>query len=1188
MLNCNGVPDVEKDPSRELKLAAIVHAVLGGTQLGGKEQCMFAILCETHTASVASRVSNMLSGYTCFSSKVEHEGRKGHGVAILVHNSVAGFVQRWAQTPDAPLQAVWLRVQGVVFGVEGDVMLGGCYVPPQGPTHTEAATEERFCALRDDIDLALSQCSACLVAGDFNAWLGSSNEFDDECHPLLVAQFPELGMARAHTGSKANTNFAGRLLRDCAGTVSQGMIITTGRGRGDRGEPTCMNLGGKLVTRTEHALMTSNLYTPLLESCVLADACVKAPGLDHVPLRLSFEAPGELPGVEGGGLPIEHTCGQQCQPQEGSLHLKPLSSDQQRDYGKACADSVESMLQQFEGKIREKDAVGALGALIGVVDAAADQSGQKRQWRCPLRRRGVRNPVVNQPWFDARYRAARKRLQAAISAPHPTHVRRRLRDEYVRLVRRSKRSYVSQAAAVLLSLLCQRHPDAHKEIRGRVGRKQQSSPSHISIERWAGYISQQFCPPPPEEAPVPPPPPEPPPPRFQDRERHLATRALGQQTYTALGRRNRAGDREAAGRQAQVVGPAAEAAPLQAAVPEPGPSLEWFTQATRKAISRLDPKSAAGFDGIPAAYVKYACVQVQQGSREVSKNVLVPLLAQLFSLCHAEKMVPESWKVARLSPLFKNKGHLLDPNSYRMLAVSSVFYRLYANVMRQLATEWAVREKKVPDTQFGFYPGRDTVQPAYILRHVVQSVRHAASQEGSSSRVFVAFMDFTQAYDRIDRAALWAHLESIGMPQHLLGAIKGMYENDTYILVDGGRQTQPIHPTRGVKQGCPLSPLLFALYINDFESPLQAPSLQFHGVPLRHGSRKVSHIFYADDLVLMSLSEAGLNAMLGDLQRYAVRKGLTVNAAKSEVVVFGTRSLPVRRPAGGGVVQFKYAGAALAVKSEFKYLGMLFQSSLCMQEMQAPRARGLLAAIGQVTGLARELGLARSPWAMLKLFQTYATSAGMYGCQLWGSRYMQLDRMFKSDVSRRHLRFIKRQLGVPVSVPNWTALCEANCRPFHYYWVRAICRFQARILSSNSQLLVDVAKADAALAAEGSGTCWSAEVGRGLESIGVQAGEAELGRAWCAQVFSGEAVNRAQIVQCLEKAYLSLAWEGCAGVQDVRDFMRMHQGQEGSRSKHVTYYCWFKGDAGRWPEYLSGLPCKAVRAMKYDEESGKV
>jgi hypothetical protein len=67
-------------------------------------------------------------------------------------------------------------------------------------------------------------------------------------------------------------------------------------------------------------------------------------------------------------------------------------------------------------------------------------------------------------------------------------------------------------------------------------------------------------------------------------------------------------------------------------------------------------------------------------------------------------------------------------------------------------------------------------------------------------------------------------------------------------------------------------------------------------------------------------------------------------------------------------------------------------------------------------------------------------------------------------------------------------LAEVNCRPFHFYWVRSLCRFHTRLLGSNSPLLVDVAKADAALAAEGSGNCWSAEFGRALESIACKAG----------------------------------------------------------------------------------------------------
>ena len=78
-----------------------------------------------------------------------------------------------------------------------------------------------------------------------------------------------------------------------------------------------------------------------------------------------------------------------------------------------------------------------------------------------------------------------------------------------------------------------------------------------------------------------------------------------------------------------------------------------------------------------------------------------PLTANLFHVALSEKRIPACWKKAKISPLYK-KGSYLDPNNYRMLAVSGTLYRLYANILRELVTTWCVEKQVVPDTQFGF------------------------------------------------------------------------------------------------------------------------------------------------------------------------------------------------------------------------------------------------------------------------------------------------------------------------------------------------------------------------------------------------------------------------------------------------------------------------------------------------------
>jgi hypothetical protein len=91
-----------------------------------------------------------------------------------------------------------------------------------------------------------------------------------------------------------------------------------------------------------------------------------------------------------------------------------------------------------------------------------------------------------------------------------------------------------------------------------------------------------------------------------------------------------------------------------------------------------------------------------------------------------------------------------------MLAVSGTRYRMYANVVHSLVTDRCQASENTLDTQFGFYPGRNTLQPIFILRHLQHAAR--TLKPGKSGCMHTPFINFKQVYDTIPKQDLWQHL----------------------------------------------------------------------------------------------------------------------------------------------------------------------------------------------------------------------------------------------------------------------------------------------------------------------------------------------------------------------------------------------------------------------------------------------
>jgi len=446
-------------------------------------------------------------------------------------------------------------------------------------------------------------------------------------------------------------------------------------------------------------------------------------------------------------------------------------------------------------------------------------------------------------------------------------------------------------------------------------------------------------------------------------------------------------------------------------------------------------------------------------------NVLTPHIMSFFQLLMKNARIPESWKEAKLTPIHK-KGPLTSPQNYRMIAVSATMYRLYANVLRSIIQDWCGHHNKIPDTQFVFFPGCSTLQPLFILRHLKDA---AQKIQARSSRLYTAFIDFKQAYDSIPRDKLWDHLYRCRMPPHLVSILQNLYHADEYTLLDGDKRAF-VQPTFGVKQGCPLSPLLFSIYLNDIDSVAEGIQGAVTAIP----NFTVTHMLFADDLALLSNRPSDLQRLLNKLRVYAQRKSLIVNTQKSEIICFNSRSdtLP----------PLYFDGTPLPYTDTFKYLGMVCDKQLNLYSAADAALRPFMAGTFRVKSFVHAHDLTNRIHAHIWLLKTYAIPAGMYASQIWATPFLKQDKEMDNPIQKWLLTTLKRMLGVRDTTPSWSVMRECGLEPLQFYWFRAVMRHYNSLTQCNSSTMRKILQADIRLSSR-SDDCWTFHILSAMDGL---------------------------------------------------------------------------------------------------------
>ena len=370
----------------------------------------------------------------------------------------------------------------------------------------------------------------------------------------------------------------------------------------------------------------------------------------------------------------------------------------------------------------------------------------------------------------------------------------------------------------------------------------------------------------------------------------------------------------------------------------------------------------------------------------------------IFNSILSARIYPTSWRITLVNEIFKNKGVTEEAVNYRGISLVALLSKLFDFIMNNRFTSWF----KPHDAQTAYQRKRASIDHVFLLRCIVQQAMRVRQ------KIFIIAFDFDGAFDRISRSLLIRKLISAGVGTTFAACIAVMYMNTENIMF---RHKDYVMYTlySGIKQGLPLSPMLFIFYVNDIFEVFT----RIHGRCVECIYKLIHLLVHADDVTLLAVNREGSIQKLCTLDSYCKANYILPQITKCKfIVVNGT---------DGDSDPLPFGDSLLANVNYLEILGShLSHTGSLVDDLQLHMSKRYVSCI-KFFNFCRENKLA--PLSVkLKMLKACVMYSLLYNCESFGHK-------IPKNLETIYNKLIRCALGVRANTPVLLLYIETGLLP---------------------------------------------------------------------------------------------------------------------------------------------------------------